>query len=154
MRRLLVVLRAVWQEIRYPRRSAALLLVAALALPGCASLGGARHAGTVGLVSAHSVLGAVQDTEMRLVCGRAGAPQAPLCVPISKHREISAYLAEAFALEVRAAGVMRALPAGSPQPAEVVALTWQIGQLVQQCLALMPEGRDKQALAQSIGGVR
>ena len=130
------------------------LALFAVLFSGCASLGGPRHAGVIGLVSAHSVLSAVQDTEMRLVCGRAGAPQSPLCVPISKHREISAYLAEAFALEVRAAGIMRALPAGSPQPAEVVALTWQVGALVQQVMALLPDGQDKQALAQSIGGVR
>lgn len=149
LRALAAVLRSLWAEIRYT-----LPLVALLALPACASLGGPRHAGTIGLVSAHSVLSAVQDTEMRIVCGRAGAPQAPLCVPISKHREISAYLAEAFALEVRAAGIMRALPAGSPQPAEVVALTWQVGALVQQVMTMLPESQDKQALAQSIGGAK
>jgi hypothetical protein len=67
------------------------------------------------------------------------------------HRQISAHLAQAFALEVRAAGVMRTLPAGSPQPVEVVSLAVQINGLVMEVLALMPAGRDKSALAQSIG---
>ena len=140
---------------RRPGRAGLLVLAAlVLALPGCASMGGPRHVGTVGLVSAHSVLSAVQDTEMRLVCGRAGAPQAPLCVPISKHQVISAHLAEAYALEIRAASVMRALPVGSPQPAEVVSLAFQVNALVQQVLAMLPDGKDKSALVQSIGGTR
>lgn len=132
----------------------ALLLVAVLALPGCASLGGARHVGTVGLVSAHSVLSAIQDTEMRMVCGREGAPQAPLCVPISRHQVISAHLSTAFAMEVRAAGIMRTLPQGTPQPADVVSLTFQVGSLVQEILRLMPDSGDKAALVQSIGGTK
>lgn len=131
-----------------------LALVAAFATTGCASMGGPRHVGTVGLVATHSVLGAIQDTEMRLVCGRQGAPQAPMCVPIPKHQQISAHLAEAFALEIRAAAVMRALPAGSPQPAEVVSLAFQVNALVQEVLRLLPEGRDKAALVQSLGGAK
>jgi hypothetical protein len=136
------------------RRLSAFLLGVLLAFPGCASLGGPRHVGTVGLVSAHAVLSAVQDTEMRIVCGRPGAPQTPLCVPISKHRQISAHLETAFALEIRAAALVRSLPPGTPQPVEVVTITVQINGLVQEILALLPEGRDKQALVQSIGGER
>lgn len=130
-----------------------LVLAAALVVAGCASLGGPRHASTVGLVSAHSVLSAIQDTEMRIVCGRAGAPQAPLCVPISRHQGISALLADAFALEIRAAAVVRSLPPGAPQTADVVGMAWQINALIQEILRLLPEGRDKQALVQSIGVV-
>ena len=126
----------------------------ALLLAGCASLGGPRHVGTVGLVSVHSVLGAIQDTEMRLVCGRPGAPQAPLCVPLEKHRQISTHIETAFGLEVQAAKVMRALPPGSPQPAEVVTLIVQVNALVQEVLALLPAGKPKDALVQSIGGTR
>lgn len=123
----------------------------ALLLAGCASLGGPRHVSTVGLVGAHSVLSAIQDTEMRMVCGRAGAPQAPLCVPVPKHREISSHLEQAFALEVRAAMVVRALPPGKPQPAEVITAMVQVNALVQQILAMLPEGQDKKTLVQSIG---
>lgn len=131
------------------------LVLAALVLTtGCASLGGARHVSTVGLVTAHSVLSAVQDTEMRLVCGREGAPQAPLCVPLPKHRQISAHLEEAFKLEVRAAMVVRSIPAGKPQPAEVVTAMFQVNALLQQVLAMLPEGADKKALLESIGGKR
>lgn len=132
------------------KRVAALAL--ALGLAGCASLGGARHVSTVGLVSAHGVLSAIQDTEMRLVCGRAGAPQAPLCVPVPQHRQISTHLEEAFALELRAAQVVRALPPGQMQPMEVVTLMVQVNALVQQVLSMLPDGKDKAALQQSIGG--
>lgn len=131
------------------------ILIAALALlvlSGCASLGGPRHVSTVGLVSAHSVLSAIQDTEMRLVCGRQGAPAAPLCVPVPTHRQISAHLEQAFALEVRAAMLVRSLPPGTPQPAEVVTILVQVNALVRQAMELLPDGKDKAVLAQSIGG--
>lgn len=128
------------------------IVVLALTLSGCASLGGARHYSTVGLVSVHSVLSAVQDTEMRIVCGRPGAPQAPLCVTVPTHRQISAHLEQAFALEVRAATVVRALPPGTPQPTEVVTLMVQVNGLLQEILSLLPSGKDKESLVQSIGG--
>jgi hypothetical protein len=134
------------------RGLAALAIVALLVLPGCASLGGPRHASTVGLVSLHSVLSAIQDTEMRIVCGRAGAPSSPLCVPVPTHRQISAHLEQAFILEIRAAQIVRALPPGTPQPTEVVTILVQVNALVQQVMALLPDGRDKAALVQSIGG--
>lgn len=142
---------ALWEGTEM-RRAAGLILCVLLA--GCASLGGPRHVSTVGIVSAHSVLSAVQDTEMRIVCGRPGAPQAPLCVPVSKHRQISAHLAQAFALEVQAATVVRALPPGKPQPLEVVSLVVQINALIQEVLELMPQSPDKDALVQNIGGTR
>lgn len=129
-----------------------LLVVVALSLSACASLGGARHVGTVGLVSAHSVLSAVQDTEMRIVCGRPGAPQSPLCVTVPTHRQISAHLETAFALEIQAATVVRSIPPGSPQPVQVVTMMAQVNGLIQEILLLLPSGKDKRALVQSIGG--
>lgn len=129
-----------------------LIVALAITLSGCASLGGARHVATVGIVSTHSVLSAVQDTEMRIVCGRAGAPQAPLCVPVPTHRQISGHLETAFALEGRAVQVIRALPPGTPQPAEVVTIMIQVNSLIQEILALLPNGKDKDTLVQSIGG--
>jgi hypothetical protein len=108
----------------------------------------------VGLVSTHSVLSAVQDTEMRIVCGRPGAPQAPLCVPVPTHRQISTHLAQAFALEVRIGTIMRTLPAGAPQPSEVISMVVQINSLINEVMKLLPNGKDKQVLIESIGGVR
>lgn len=140
-------------KVRIVRRNVSTLaVVVALLLSGCASLGGPRRVSTVGLVSAHSVLSAIQDTEMRLVCDREGAPQAPLCVPLPKHRQISSHLEQAFALEVRAASIVRALPPGQPQPSEVVTIVVQLNGLIQDVLALLPDGGEKTSLVQAIGG--
>lgn len=140
-------------QLQVVNRLVAGLLLGAL-LTGCATFGGARHAGTVGLVSVHSVLGAVQDTEMMLVCGRPGAPQAPLCVPVPKHRQISVLLAQAFDLEIRIANVMRSLPAGSPQPAEVIGMMTQINALITKIVEMLPDNQQKEALVQNIGGLQ
>jgi hypothetical protein len=133
------------------KRRALAVVALALLLQGCASLGGPRHASTVGLVSMHAVLSAIQDTEMRIVCGRPGSPSSPLCVPVPTHRQISAHLEQAFILEVRAAQIVRSLPPGSPQPAEVVTMLVQVNALVRQVMEMLPDGRDKAALTQSIG---
>ena len=86
MRRLACLLRALWYEIRHPRRSAAVVLVAALALPGCAHTQSVRHTAAVSLAATHAVLSAIDDVEAQIVCGVAGAPQAPMCIPASAAR--------------------------------------------------------------------
>lgn len=133
------------------RRHLAALLVAVLALPGCALHTGPRHTATVSIVSAHAVLTTIDDAEMKLVCGRAGAPQAPYCIPVSKHQQISAMLKQAYDLEISIAGVIRAIPDGSPLPADVMAMTVQVGALINQIMLMLPEGKPKEALVQRIG---
>lgn len=125
---------------------AALLLL--IAVTACAH--GPRHVLTVSLVSSHSVLSAIQDTEALLVCGRPTAPPAPQCVPLDKHRAISAHLATAFGLEAQAARVVRSLPVGAPQPAEVSGMVAQVSGLVVEIMKLIPQSKGKQQLAQQM----
>jgi hypothetical protein len=73
---------------------------------------------------------------------------------VPKHRQISSHLAKAFALEVQAAKIVRAVPPGKPQPIEVVTMVVEINALVQEVLRMLPESQDKRALVQSIGGTR
>lgn len=131
------------------RRVAAVLLVA-VALQGCA-LNTVRHRSTVSIVALHATLAAIDDVEMGIVCGRAGAPQAPLCVPISKHRIISIYLRDAYALEIKAGTIIRNLPPGSPTPAEVISMAVQVNALIQEVMKLLPNGKEKQALVEKTG---
>lgn len=119
---------------------------------GCASLGGTRHRATVSVVTAHGVLSAIQDTEMLLVCGRQGAPDPPLCVPPETHRLISARLAVAFGLEGDLARIVRALPAGEKQPAQVLELVGSIATLVKDVLELIPKSPAKESLEQKLAG--
>ena len=163
MRRLLAVLRAVWQELRYPRRHRgiwdmrayfAVGILASTLCAGCALHGGPRHTATVSIVSTHAVLKAIDDTEMQIVCGRVGAPQAPLCVPISQHRVISAYLKQAFELEAQIGRVVLTIPDGQMLPADVMALTVQVGALINKIVELLPQGKSKTALLQRIEPLR
>lgn len=128
-----------------------LLLAVALGASSCASLGGARHRAAVSVVSAKAVLGAIQDVEMTLVCGRATAPPAPSCVPIEKHREISAHLVTAFGYNEKALKIARALPGGETSP-DVFTLIGQVRALVDAVLALIPESPQRRALVANIGG--
>lgn len=146
--RLACLIRSLWTEIKW--QWAALFLVLLLA-PGCALHGGPRHTATVSIVSTHAVLSAIDDTEMQIVCGRPGAPQAPLCVPISQHRVISAYLKQAYDLEVAIGRVVLALPDGQMLPPDVMALTVQVGALINKVIEMLPQGKTKAALMQRIG---
>jgi hypothetical protein len=123
------------------------LLVLAL-IGGCAVK--ARHIATVSVVSAHSVLSVIQDSEILLVCGRSGAPAAPLCVPIDKHRQISILLEKAFSLEKDIAGLTRAVQPDQPLPPQIPGLLSQLSTLIGDVLALIPESSGKAALSARI----
>lgn len=125
-----------------------LALVVAVSAANCAS--GPRHFATVSVVTAHSTLAAIQDVEMALVCGRPTAPQAPQCVPLERHRQISSMLATAFDLDARAARIVRALPAGSGLPADVSTLTAQVSGLINQVLLLLPQSKQKTTLVKQL----
>ena len=128
------------------RITAALLAVSLVA--GCAH--GPRHFATVSVVTAHSTLAAIQDVEMAMVCGRSTAPPAPQCVPVAKHQEISLKLATAFDLDARAARIVRALPDGAAQPADVGVLVAQVSGLVRSIMESLPQSKQTQALAQKL----
>jgi hypothetical protein len=139
----------------------ATILAISLFLGGCAlflsdcALHGPRHVSTVSLVSAHAVLSAVQDTEMLLVCDRPAAPPAGQCVPLEQHRQISAQLARAFALETAAAQLVRVLPDGSvaptPQASEAMA---EVSRVLAQVLGMIPESAAKHGLVRKLEPVR
>lgn len=129
-----------------------LLFVGILLLASsCASQGGPRHIATVSVVTAHTILATLQDTEMALVCGKPTAPEAPRCVEAEKHKEISGYLAQAFDYDGTVARLVRALPPGSPQPAQVGELLARISELVSKILASIPASPQKATLEANLG---
>lgn len=129
------------------RLVAVLVLVLALLTASCANT---RHRATITVVSAHAVLSAIQDTEMLIVCGRSSAPAPPACVPLDRHREVSAKLATAFDYDGKVAQIVRATPSGALSP-DVSTLLGQIGGLVDAVLQLMPDSESKRALVAKVG---
>jgi hypothetical protein len=131
--------------MRFGTQFLAVFLVVGLAFTGCASLGGARHVATFTVSTSGTVLDALQDTEMLLVCGRTNAPTAPLCVDANLHKQISGKLAQAYGLHKHLTELVLAVPAGAPQPAEVSELLGRIAAIVNDVLALIPEGSPQKA---------
>jgi hypothetical protein len=104
-------------------------------------------------VTAHTVLGALQDGERALVCEKPGAPAPPLCVPQVKHQEISQHFVMAFDLDGQVLRTVRALPPGTPLPGDIPTLLGQIGVLIDKILAAMPSSPQKTQLVQTtLGG--
>lgn len=137
---------------RRPGRAGLLVLAAlVLALPGCASMGGPRHVTAVSLAGTAGVLETFLHTEKQLVCGQPSAPQAPLCVTVPRHLQIMDMVERAAVLGSQASAVMASLPRGTPQPAQVVTMLAQVQGLVVAAMNLVPESKDKAALAQAIG---
>lgn len=126
------------------------LLVLCILMLSCATGGEVRHRATVTVATSHAVLTLVDDTEMRVVCDRLGAPSPPFCVPPEAHRRISALLARAYGLEAQVARIVRALPLNTPTPTEVSTLTVEIGRLVSEILALIPTSAEKAILIQKL----
>jgi hypothetical protein len=127
-----------------------LIVVAFLLSTACASLG-PRHAATVSIVAVANTLELIQNTEMALVCGRPGAPQAPLCVPVPTHRLISTYIRDASAIAIRVTDVVAALPIGTPTPADIMSEMVKVNALIQEVLRLLPDGKPRAALLQQTG---
>jgi hypothetical protein len=117
-----------------------------------ASCGGARHIATVTVVSAHGVLATIQDTENAIVCGRPTAPAPPQCVPLETHRQIAQMLGRAFTLDAAIAKTLRDMPAGAPQPDQVLKELGEIGDLVKAIVELIPQSATKTSLVQNLGG--
>lgn len=128
-------------------------LIVAFVAQGCASTGGAKAAGYQGLTVAGEALFLIQDTEMGLVCGRLGAPQAPVCVSEKVHKEeISPRLAKAFAIGEKASGALRALPPSigvTPTP-EILAFVSQMWDLVNEIRGLLPSSKPAAKLASDL----
>lgn len=141
----------------YAKEAYRLAVIAALlgiSFAGCKQAATARHVGTVSVVAVHSTLSEIQDTEGKLVCDRAGAPPAPVCVPADVHRQIAAKLAQAFQLDADLARVVRAMPVDAPTPAQVFELVAQVNILVKDIMALIPDSPAKTQLDQKIAWVR
>jgi hypothetical protein len=125
---------------------------------GCASAGGPRHVAQLSSSGSGAVLDMIQDSELRIVCGRAGAPQPPLCVSDedgadgtpSLHRQIHAKLAQAYGLHGTMTELIKATPDGVPQPAEILVLVARMSALVNEALALMPDSQQKANVVQQL----
>lgn len=130
------------------------LILLVLLSQGCASMGGVRHTAVISVVSAHAVLSAVQDTEKSLVCGVAGAPEPPACIPQATHLAISRDLVTAFDYDGQVARLVRAVPPGGIMPADIPGLLGKIAGLVDRIVAALPTSAKKAQLVQQIAGVQ
>jgi hypothetical protein len=130
-----------------------LLLVAlGLDVSSCAS-GGARHIVTVTAVSADAVLSHLQDTEHALVCGTAGAPTVPVCVPADVHKTVIApALSKGFDADGRLAKLIRETPPNVTPPATLGQLIDDINAAIARVLEAIPESSFKASLVAKLGG--
>jgi hypothetical protein len=130
----------------------AVLLAACLGL-SCASSGGARRIGAVTFISSKATISAVQDVEEQVVCGRLHAPSAPNCISIDQHHQFSKMFGEAIGYEIQVGQIVRAIPQGAPQPAEVGDLLMKIGKLIQSIVNDLPSKAPQVVtLQQNLGG--
>jgi hypothetical protein len=129
------------------------LVILALALgsvTSCASLGSARHRTALTVGSAHAVLTTIREGELLLVCGKPTAPAPPTCVDAARHKSISGKLVTAFDYDGKVAQLARDLPADA-SPSSLASLLGQIGVLVDDVLALIPDSSAKAALLTKAG---
>jgi hypothetical protein len=126
------------------------LLVLVLSV-GCASLSGARHGATTGTMISGATLDLIQDTETKVVCGRAGAPAPPVCVPLETHKVISQKLHDAYVAHADLVDLVAAIPAGQQlSTPEIQTLVAKVEQLVADIIALIPQSPPKAKLVSAL----
>lgn len=116
----------------------AMALSFSLACTACATWSGARHDVKVVDITSGAALDLVQDTAMRVACGKPGAPVAPLCLPDATYRNIQAKLETAYILHGKLTKATIAIPNGAASTAETLDLIAQLTNLVNDVIALFP----------------
>jgi len=129
------------------KKTLSLVLVAALSF-ACATAGPRHTASVVSGVSL-GALDLIQNTELKVICGRPGAPEAPACVTTELHHAISLKLREAFRLEADLTDVLISVPNDNENP-KVLELVSKISTLVTDIIALFPSSNTKTALAKAV----
>jgi hypothetical protein len=136
----------------------AALVVALVAAPltqGCASTGGVKKGGYVATVATTQALNLIQTTEMQLVCDRPGAPAAPLCLTIEKHKAIEAKLADAIKVNIKAIDAFAALPPTITAPTpEVLNFVAQVWAAIEEIRGLLPDGKPKEAATEKLSALK
>lgn len=122
------------------------VLALMLTLAACATFGSVKGKVAKPYFVAHIVLKAVSEAEPRLVCGRPTAAPAPACVTIDLNHTINANIEKAARLDLKANALIKDLPEGSPQPAELIALLPDLWALIDEILAGLPDGQTKTQL--------
>ena len=128
----------------------ALVLIALVSLPACASLGGAKQAGFQGFAVAHASLMLTKNVEGDLVCGKSAAPPAPLCVPDAVHGQILDILKQGFTIDGDLGRLIQAMPEGTATTPEIGTMIGQITKLISDVLALIPKSPQKASLQSKI----
>lgn len=133
-------------------RSKLFVVVVALAfLYGCASTGGVKKVGYVGLTAAGQAIWLAQGIEPTLVCDRAGAPPAPACVMPDLHHTISLKFVEANKIGEKASDALFALPAEIKGPTpEILNFVSQIWDLLNEIRGLIPASAPQKKLASQL----
>jgi len=133
---------------------AVLALVLAILVVGCASAGGPRHIAVVSVVTAHSTLAAVQDTEALLVCGTATALPAPQCITPEAHRAFAKKLVTAFDLDGQIAKQVLAWPPDQALPPVITNLLSQLDAILAELIAALPNTPATDRLLASLKGAQ
>lgn len=125
------------------------VLIAAVGFSFACATAGPRHTATVVAGVSMGTLGLIQDTEMKVICGRSGAPEAPACVTTELHHAISLKLREAFGLEADLTDVLISVPNDNESP-KVLELVAKVTTLVNDIIALFPASNQKTALVKAV----
>lgn len=130
----------------------AIITLAMMLMGASCQTSGVKKAGYVGLSAAGQAIWFAQETEMGLVCERAGAPPAPACVPLDIHKhDISPRFAKANAIGEKASAALAALPPTvSGTPSEILQFVSDIWALLNEIRTLIPASQPQKELGQKL----
>lgn len=121
------------------------LVVAALAIPGCASLQGAKHTAAVSATAAHETFKAVYKTEKALRCSEPTAPRDH-CISAAKDRELLDVLELAAKYDIKINELIDSTPGGEPTSGDALVFAYKLWELIRLVMADIPRFSQTEAL--------
>lgn len=98
------------------------------------------HIATVSVVSVNAAAGALQDTADAFVCGTPTAPPEGSCLSKDQRKAVAAKLSPTFEKTGQIAQLVEASAPGQPLPTAIGQLLAEAKSLLNEALALLPEG--------------
>lgn len=127
-----------------------IVIFMALLLSGCSAK--QYHVAAVGVVSAETFAGLVQDEADASICGKPTAPPAPVCLTLDQRKAIAPYLKEAFTLIIQGGETVKTLGPNATVWTVVAANAERIKTLLQQAFNLLPKSGQTQVTARVAAG--